>query len=81
MAWLQPLYTSLICDNREWQLLSQRQSLDSGIDVSIELTVANRAQFISIGTGNLIEAQDETSYLKKFTVFVTDANSNPGERC
>ena len=50
---------------------------NSGIDKSIELTVANRAQFISIGTGNIIEASDETSYLKKFTVFVTDANSNP----
>jgi len=50
---------------------------NSGIDKSIELTVANRAQFISIGTGNVIEAPDETSYLKKFTVFVTDSNSNP----
>jgi hypothetical protein len=50
---------------------------DSGVDAVVNLTVANRAQFISIGTGNLIESPDETSYLKKFTVFVTDANSNP----
>ena len=50
---------------------------DSGIDATVNLTVSNRAQFISIGTGNLIESPDETSYLKKFTVFVTDANSNP----
>jgi protocatechuate 3,4-dioxygenase beta subunit len=50
---------------------------ESGISATTFLTVADRAQFISIGTGNLIEAPDETSYLKKFTVFVTDANSNP----
>ncbi|WP_339719859.1 Ig-like domain-containing protein [uncultured Paraglaciecola sp.] len=50
---------------------------DSNIMTSLNLTVANRSQFISIGTGNVISSPDETSYLKKFTVFVTDANSNP----
>ena len=70
------VYTSLNVTTENGITISATE-LDSGIDVSIELTVANRAQFISIGTGNLIEAQDETSYLKKFTVFVTDANSNP----
>lgn len=49
----------------------------SSISTSIKLTVADRSQFISIGTGNIIESPDETSYLKKFTVFVTDANSSP----
>ncbi len=50
---------------------------ESGVNKSVELTVADRAQFISIGTGNTIESPNEASYLKKFTVFVTDANSNP----
>ncbi|MEP1446985.1 MAG: Ig-like domain-containing protein [Paraglaciecola sp.] len=52
---------------------------DSNIVASVNLTVADRSQFISIGTGNTISSPDETSYLKKFTVFVTDANSNPVE--
>jgi hypothetical protein len=50
---------------------------DSGISESTNLTVSGRAQFISIGTGNNIEIPDVASYLKTFTVFVTDANSNP----
>ncbi|UAA40320.1 Ig-like domain-containing protein [Paraneptunicella aestuarii] len=50
---------------------------DSNIQASTSLTVGDRALFISLGTGNKIESPDEASYLKKFTVFVTDANSNP----
>jgi hypothetical protein len=70
------VYTSLNVTTQNGITITATEP-NSGIDKSIELTVANRAQFISIGTGNIIEAPDETSYLKKFTVFVTDANSNP----
>ncbi|XOV78264.1 MAG: Ig-like domain-containing protein [Aestuariibacter sp.] len=49
-----------------------------GISSSTNLTVADRALFISLGTGNQIESTpDAASYLKRFSVFVTDANSNP----
>ena len=51
--------------------------LDSGIQAATTLTVADRALFISLGTGNIIESPDDASYLKRFAVFVTDANSNP----
>ena len=70
------VYTSLNVTTENGISISATEP-DSGIATSINLTVADRAQFISIGTGNIIESPDETSYLKKFTVFVTDANSNP----
>lgn len=70
------VYTSLNVTTENGITISATEP-NSNITSSVNLTVANRAQFISIGTGNIIEAPDETSYLKKFTVFVTDANSNP----
>jgi hypothetical protein len=41
------------------------------------LTVADREVFIALGTGNTIENVDETTYNKKYSVFVTDIDSNP----
>jgi hypothetical protein len=41
------------------------------------LTVGDRAFDISIGTGRLIEAPEQSSYAKEFSVFVTDPDSNP----
>ncbi len=41
------------------------------------LTVGDRAFDISIGTGRLIEAPEQSSYSKEFSVFVTDPDSNP----
>lgn len=41
------------------------------------LTVGDRAFDISIGTGSLIEAPEQSSYSKEFSVFVTDPDSNP----
>jgi len=70
------VYTSLNVTSENGITITATET-DSNINTNINLTVSNRAQFISIGTGNIIEAPDETSYLKKFTVFVTDANSNP----
>ncbi|GAC20415.1 Ig-like domain-containing protein [Paraglaciecola arctica] len=70
------VYTSLNVSKENGIVISATEP-SSGIAASVNLTVSNRAQFISIGTGNVIESPDETSYLKKFTVFVTDANSNP----
>jgi len=70
------VYTSLNVTTENGITISATEP-ESGIEKSVNLTVSNRAQFISIGTGNLIESPDETSYLKKFTVFVTDSNSNP----
>lgn len=50
---------------------------DGGIADSVVLTVGNRAFDVSIGTGNQIEIQDSSTYVKEFTVFVTDAGGRP----
>lgn len=44
---------------------------------TVTLTVADRELFIQLGTGNSIEEFDSTSYNKKYSVWVTDADSNP----
>jgi hypothetical protein len=41
------------------------------------LTVSGQALFISIGTGNEIENLNQTTYQKRFSVYVTDANGAP----
>jgi hypothetical protein len=41
------------------------------------LTVNGKALFISIGFGNTIGNIDDTSYIKAFSVYVTDATGNP----
>jgi len=50
---------------------------DSGKEAATNLTVGDRALFITLGTGNRIESPDPATYLKTFALFVTDANSNP----
>lgn len=43
----------------------------------VSLTVADRELFISLGTGNKLEELGTTDYIKEYSVFVTDADSNP----
>jgi len=43
----------------------------------VDLTVGDRAFDISIGTGNEIEDQDPSTYLKEFAVFVSDSVGRP----
>tara|TARA_Y100001968_G_scaffold195631_1_gene179496 strand:- start:1724 stop:3946 length:2223 start_codon:yes stop_codon:yes gene_type:complete len=47
------------------------------VEDSTLLTVGDRPFDISLGTGNLIEAPQQSSYRKEFSVFVTDADANP----
>ncbi|WP_338292733.1 hypothetical protein [Planctobacterium marinum] len=49
----------------------------SGLAAEANITVADRALFISLGTGNEISSPTTDSYEKQFSIFVTDANSNP----
>ena len=44
---------------------------------TVFLTVGNRAFDISVGTGNVIESPDTSSYLKRFSVFVSDSAGQP----
>lgn len=48
-----------------------------GVIGSTDLTVGDRAFDISLGTGSIIEIPDNSSYLKEFAVFVTDASGRP----
>lgn len=65
---------------------SNAVSGDSGVTVAAQsdnvtsttdLTVGDRAFDISLGTGNIIESPDPSTYLKEFSVFVTDASGRP----
>ena len=48
-----------------------------GIVGTTELTVGDRAFDISLGTGSIIEIPDNSTYMKEFSVFVTDASGRP----
>ena len=50
---------------------------EPAVEDSTLLTVGDRPFDISLGTGNLIEAPQQSSYSKEFSVFVTDADANP----
>ncbi|TPH17091.1 Ig-like domain-containing protein [Litorilituus lipolyticus] len=43
----------------------------------VSLTVSDRELFISLGTGNSVAELGTTDYVKEYSVFVTDADSNP----
>ena len=44
---------------------------------TVTLTVGNRAFDVSIGTGNIIISPDNATYMKEFSVFVTDSVGQP----
>lgn len=44
---------------------------------TVTLTVGNRAFDVSIGTGNIVLSPDNATYLKEFSVFVTDSVGQP----
>ena len=46
---------------------------------TVNLTVSNRELFISLGTGNELDELGTTDYVKEYSVFVTDAESNAVE--
>ena len=48
-----------------------------GVQASTDLTVGDRAFDISLGTGNTIQSPDTSSYLKEFSVFVSDSVGRP----
>jgi hypothetical protein len=50
-----------------------------GVSNTVNLTVADRELFIALGTGNELLEFDETTYNKRYTVFVTDVDSTPIE--
>jgi hypothetical protein len=47
---------------------------DTTINNTVSLTVARSALFVRLGTGNLLDSPNETTYDKKYTAIVTDAD-------
>ncbi|WP_057830676.1 Ig-like domain-containing protein [Colwellia sp. TT2012] len=50
---------------------------DTAITDTVTLTVSKRELFITLGTGNTLEELGVTDYIKEYSVFVTDVDSNP----
>jgi hypothetical protein len=48
-----------------------------GVSDTVNLTVSDRELFITLGTGNELEELGVTDYIKEYSVFVTDVDSNP----
>jgi hypothetical protein len=44
---------------------------------TVNLTIADRELFITLGTGNELQELGTTDYVKEYSVFVTDVDSNP----
>jgi len=49
--------------------------VDGAPDETVNLTVADRELFITIGTGNTLQEPDVTTYIKEFIVQVSDVDS------
>jgi hypothetical protein len=73
------VFTSGSVTSEDAVVITAQISDDVGVSDSVYLTVGNRAFDISIGTGNLIESPDDTTYLKEFAIFVTDSVGQPIE--
>jgi len=49
---------------------------DPSVNKTVSLTVAQSPLFVRLGTGNLVGTSGQTSYVKNYTVMVTDASGN-----
>ncbi len=74
----QVVYTasSSISGNNGVTITASVQEGVTTISKSVQLTVARRAVFISLGTGNTIEEPNSATYKRVYTVIVTDSNGN-----
>jgi hypothetical protein len=73
------VYTSNSTSAKDAVSISAIVEDDSNINDSVTLTVSDRELFISLGTGNQLEELGTTDYVKEYSVFVTDAESNAVE--
>jgi hypothetical protein len=49
----------------------------AGLTGRVTLTVSQQALFVTLGTGNLLQAASNTLYAKPYSALVNDANGNP----
>ena len=73
------VFTSGAVTSEDAVVVTAQVADDNAVSDSVVLTVGNRPFDISIGTGNLLQSTDDSTYLKEFTVFVTDSVGRPIE--
>ncbi|QPG04480.1 Ig-like domain-containing protein [Salinimonas marina] len=73
------VFTSGAVTSEDAVVVTAQVAEDTAVADNVVLTVGNRPFDISIGTGNLLQAPDESTYLKEFAVFVTDSAGRPIE--
>ncbi|WJG07788.1 Ig-like domain-containing protein [Aliiglaciecola sp. LCG003] len=71
------VYTSNAVSSEDAVMVHADVANNTSVSNFTTLTVGDRAFDISLGTGNSLEAPDESSYLKQFSVFVSDAAGRP----
>jgi len=73
------VFTSGAVTSEDAVVVTAQVARDTAVSDSVVLTVGDRPFDISLGTGNLLQSPDESTYLKEFTVFVTDSAGRPIE--
>ncbi|MBO9490704.1 Ig-like domain-containing protein [Endozoicomonas sp. G2_1] len=71
------VYTSNSVSAQNGVIITATVNEDPSRSATVNLTVAERELFIALGTGNSLMQLDPTTYRKQYSVFVTDADSNP----
>lgn len=71
------VFTSGSVTSEDAVVVTAQVANDTAVSDDVVLTVGNRPFDISVGTGNLLQAPDNSTYLKEFAVFVTDSAGRP----
>ncbi|ALO34121.1 hypothetical protein CMT41_04790 [Colwellia sp. MT41] len=73
------IYTSNSTSAKDAVAITASVEDNSDIKDTVTLTVSDRELFISLGTGNQVEELGTTDYVKEYSIFVIDAESNAVE--
>ncbi|AXR06280.1 Ig-like domain-containing protein [Salinimonas sediminis] len=73
------VFTSGAVTSEDFVVVTAEVADDTAVTDNVVLTVGDRPFDISLGTGNLLQSPDESTYLKEFAVFVTDSVGRPVE--
>ena len=71
------VYTSGAVSSHDSVIVTAAVATEPSVTDDVLLTVGNRAFDITLGTGNIIQIPDDSSYLKEFAVFVSDSAGQP----
>jgi hypothetical protein len=69
------VYTSSSVSAQDAVAITAKVNDTSTVNDTVNLTVADRELFITLGTGNTLQEPDETTYIKEFIVQVVDVDS------